>query len=63
MAERNEIKFSDFNLHSLQSLIAVFKSYPKGVFTIYVDKMRGVGGLPDVNEMSTEGVGGPSNEW
>ena len=25
-----------------------------GVFTIYVDKMRGVGGLPDVNEMSTE---------
>ena len=32
-----------------------------GVFTIYVDKMRGVGGLPNVNEMSTEGVGGPSN--
>ena len=23
----------------------------------YVDKMRGVGGLPYVNEMSTEGVG------
>ena len=41
----------------------------RGVFKIYIDKMRGVGGLPDVNEMLKEGVGGPSdvnidrNEW
>ena len=33
----------------------------KGVFTIYVDKLRRVGGSPKVNEMSTEGVGGSSN--
>ena len=26
-----------------------------GTFTIYVDQMRGVGGLPNVNKMSTEG--------
>ena len=32
-----------------------------GAFTIYVDKMRGVAGLHNVNEVSTEGERGSYN--
>ena len=39
-------------------LVYIFILFYKETFTIYVDKMRGIGGLPNVYEMPTEGVGG-----
>ena len=45
----------EMDTFKIMLLLSYLASLDKGVFTIYVDKMMGVGGLPYVNEMSTEG--------